>query len=180
MLSYDHSDHITSNTITAIQVLDYATSILDYLIVVAINRHTGASQWSSLQLDIKPITRHETYNSTRRPTTRHEDYNSARRPTTRHKGLQLGTTTRHKGLQLGTKAYNSIQSLQLSTKAYKILLFEFCHQLPLTERILEPCFHLLHAPMHFAKCHETLLHPDHRLPLKFDSLRVLSSLAVLW
>jgi hypothetical protein len=122
-LSHDHPDHITSNTITAIQVLDYATSIPDCLTSVATTRHTRPSHWSSLQLDIKPIkptTRHEAYNSDTRPTTRHKAYNSTQslqlgtRPTTRHKGLQLDTrpTTRHKGLQLGTKkAYNS-------TKAY--------------------------------------------------------------
>ena len=35
MLSHDHPDHIMSNTITTIQVLDYATRVLDCLTGVA-------------------------------------------------------------------------------------------------------------------------------------------------
>jgi hypothetical protein len=100
-LSHDHPDHITSNTITAIQVLDYATSVPDCLTGVATTRHTRPSHWSGLQLGLKPTTWHKAYNSTRslqlgtRPTTRHEAYNSTQ-------SLQLGTrpTTRH-------EAYNS-------------------------------------------------------------------------
>jgi hypothetical protein len=150
-LSHDHPDHITSNTITAIQVLEYATSVPNCLTGVATTRHTRPSNRSSLQLGINPTTQHEAYNSAQglqlgmKPTTRHEAYNSAQ-------GLQLGMkpTTRHKE-----------RSLQLGTKAYKKLLFKFYYQLPLTKRILEPCFRLLHVPMHPIKCHETLLLPNH-------------------
>jgi hypothetical protein len=42
-LSHDHPDHITSNTIIAIQVLNYATSVPDCLTSVATTRHTRPS-----------------------------------------------------------------------------------------------------------------------------------------
>jgi hypothetical protein len=53
-LSHDHPDHITSNTITTIQVLNYATSVPDCHIVVETTRHTIPSRWSILKLIIKP------------------------------------------------------------------------------------------------------------------------------
>jgi hypothetical protein len=142
-------------------------------------QHKAYNSAKILQLDTKPTSRHKgmqldtkAYNLTQRPTTWYKSYNSTRRPTTR---LQR-PTTRHKCLQLVTKAYNSTQQptthqnaynssqkptnrhkfLQPNTKSYKILLFEFYHQLPLTERILELRLCLLHVPMHLAKCHETL------------------------
>jgi hypothetical protein len=120
-LSHDQPNHIKSNTITTIQVLDYATSVPDYLIDVATTQHTRPSHWSSLQLSTRPTTWHEAYNSAQglqlgtKPTTRHEGlqldtkaYNSTQRPTTRHEAYSSTRrpTTRHKGLQLGTKAYN--------------------------------------------------------------------------
>ena len=64
MLSHDHPDHIVCNTITTIQVLDYTTSVPDYLTSVETTQHTIPSHWSTLQLDIKPTTQHEAYNST--------------------------------------------------------------------------------------------------------------------
>jgi hypothetical protein len=87
-LSHDHPDHITSNTIKSIHVLDYATSVSYCLTGVETTRHTIPSHWSSLQLEIKPKNRHEAYNLAQglqlniNPTTRHESYNSAQ-------GLQL-------------------------------------------------------------------------------------------
>jgi hypothetical protein len=62
-LSHDHPNHITSNTITTIQVLDYANSVPNCLTGVVTTRHTRPSHWSSLQLNIKPTTQHEAYNS---------------------------------------------------------------------------------------------------------------------
>jgi hypothetical protein len=82
-LSHDHPDHIMSNTITTIQVLNYVTSIPYYPTSVVTTQHTRPSHWSSLQLGINPTTQHEAYNSTQglqlgmKPSTRHKAYNSA-------------------------------------------------------------------------------------------------------
>jgi hypothetical protein len=90
-LSHDHPYHITRNTITTIQVLDYTTSVPNCLTGVATTQHTRPSHWSSLQLDINPTTRHEAYNSA-------QGLQLGMKPTTWHKA-----TTRHKG-------YNSEES----------------------------------------------------------------------
>jgi hypothetical protein len=88
MVFHDHPDHIMRKTIIAIQVLDYATSVPDFLTSVATTQHTISSHLSSLQLSIKPTTQHEAYNSTQglylgmKPTTGHKAYNSTQRPTT--------------------------------------------------------------------------------------------------
>jgi hypothetical protein len=99
-LCHDHPNHITRNTITTIQFLDYTTSVPKCLIGVAITRHTKPYHWSTLKLSIKPTT-HKPYNSAQglqlgtRPTTRHESYNSSQ-------GLQLGMKP-----TTWLKAYNS-------------------------------------------------------------------------